>query len=107
MLRGSHVSPPQAGVTGQSRVRAPALSRLDYPYTSNRGGSIVEKPKRPRGRPRTGIGPAISMRLYPEQEAALAAWIERQPEPKPSRSEAIRTLVALGLGLTQPPDDSL
>jgi hypothetical protein len=37
------------------------------------------------------------MRLYPEQEAALAAWIEQQPEPKPSRSEAIRRLVAMGL----------
>jgi hypothetical protein len=37
------------------------------------------------------------MRLYPEMEAALAAWIERQPEPKPSRSEAIRQLVVLGL----------
>src|SRR3954447_7974537 len=97
MLRGSHVSPPLAGATGQSRVRVPVLSRLDYPYTSNRGRSIAEKPKRPRGRPRTGIGPAISMRLYPEMEAALADWIERQPDPKPSRSESIRRLVALGL----------
>jgi hypothetical protein len=37
------------------------------------------------------------MRLYPEMEAALNAWIERQPEPKPSRSEALRRLVEKGL----------
>jgi metal-responsive CopG/Arc/MetJ family transcriptional regulator len=30
-------------------------------------------------------------------EAALAAWIERQPKPKPSRSEAIRRLIKRGL----------
>jgi hypothetical protein len=30
-------------------------------------------------------------------EAALTAWIERQPEPKPSRSEAIRRLIEEGL----------
>jgi Arc/MetJ-type ribon-helix-helix transcriptional regulator len=30
----------------------------------------------------------------PEQTgAAITAWIERQPEPKPSRSEAIRRLI--------------
>jgi hypothetical protein len=37
------------------------------------------------------------MRLYPEMEAALMAWIERQPEPKPARSEAIRRLIERGL----------
>jgi hypothetical protein len=30
-------------------------------------------------------------------EAALMAWIERQPEPRPSRSEALRRLVEKGL----------
>jgi hypothetical protein len=37
------------------------------------------------------------MRLYPELEAALNAWIKRQPEPRPSRSEALRRLVEKGL----------
>ncbi|HEY7811191.1 MAG TPA: hypothetical protein VIA98_12530 [Allosphingosinicella sp.] len=37
------------------------------------------------------------MRLYPEMEAALYAWIERQSDPKPSRSEALRRLVEKGL----------
>ena len=66
-------------------------------YTTTGTGSIAENPKRPPGRPRTGIGPVISMRLYPEMEAALYAWIDRQPDPKPSRSEALRRLVEKGL----------
>jgi hypothetical protein len=37
------------------------------------------------------------MRLYPELEAKLMAWIEAQPEPRPSRSEALRRLVEKGL----------
>jgi Arc/MetJ-type ribon-helix-helix transcriptional regulator len=31
--------------------------------------------------------------MPPDLEAKLAAWIERQPEPRPSRSEAIRRLL--------------
>ena len=58
--------------------------------------------KRPRGCPRTGIGRVLSLRLYPELEAALMAWVERQPDPKPSRSEALRRLVEKGLAAEQP-----
>ena len=83
------------------RVRAgrkvPALPRLALMYPINRGGSIAEREKRPRGRPRTGIGPVLSLRLYPEQEVKLNAWIERQPDPKPSRADALRRLVEKGL----------
>ena len=38
------------------------------------------------------------VRMPPELEAAITAWIERQPDPKPSRSEAIRRLIEMGLG---------
>jgi hypothetical protein len=34
-------------------------------------------------------------------EAAITAWVERQPDPKPSRSEAIRRLIDKGLGVDQ------
>jgi hypothetical protein len=37
------------------------------------------------------------LRMPPELEAAITAWIERQSEPKPSRSEAIRCLIEKGL----------
>ncbi len=37
------------------------------------------------------------VRIPAELEAKLAAWIERQPDPKPSRSEAIRRLLERAL----------
>lgn len=52
--------------------------------------SIPDSDKK-RGRPATGIGPAIGLRLYPGLETALDAYIAAQPDPKPSRPEAIRT----------------
>jgi hypothetical protein len=50
-----------------------------------------------RGRPETGIGPSIGLRLYPDLAAELDAWIEQQPEPRPSKPEAIRQLIKRGL----------
>jgi hypothetical protein len=38
------------------------------------------------------------LRMPPELEAAIDAWIDRQPGPKPSRSEAIGRLIERGLG---------
>ena len=61
------------------------------PKTGDR--SIAEKQKRPPGRPRTGITPHTGVRIPAELNAKLDAWIERQPDPKPSRSEAIRRLL--------------
>jgi Arc/MetJ-type ribon-helix-helix transcriptional regulator len=37
------------------------------------------------------------VRLPKALEAAITAWIDRQPDPKPSRSEAIRRLIEKGL----------
>lgn len=34
------------------------------------------------------------VRLQPDQLAALDAWIERQGDPRPSRPEAIRAILA-------------
>jgi Arc/MetJ-type ribon-helix-helix transcriptional regulator len=36
-------------------------------------------------------------RMPADLEAKLDAWIERQPDPKPSRSEAIRRLLEKAL----------
>ena len=41
------------------------------------------------GRPRVDATP-ITVRVPPDQLAALDAWISAQPDPKPSRPEAIR-----------------
>ncbi len=63
------------------------------------GESIAEKQKRPPGRPRTGITPMTGVRIPAELDAKLTAWIERQPEPKPSRSEAIRRLLEMAFSV--------
>ena len=62
-----------------------------------RGGSIAGNEKRPRGRPWTGTHPIRGVRMPPDLEAAINAWIEKQPGPKLSLSEAIRRLIEKGL----------
>lgn len=41
----------------------------------------------------------IGVRLYPDIEAALDAWIAQQPDPKPSRPEAMRRILREALKL--------
>jgi hypothetical protein len=64
-----------------------------FRYQIKRIDAIAGTEKRTRGRPKTGIGPNIGLRLYPELDAALDAWIAKQPDPKPSRPEAIRRIL--------------
>ncbi|NVO16483.1 MAG: hypothetical protein HXX10_20845 [Rhodoplanes sp.] len=53
-----------------------------------------------RGRPTsTGTGTLIGVRLLPDLLAAVVSWIKRQDDA-PSRPEAIRRLVELGLAST-------
>jgi len=49
--------------------------------------------KKRRGWPETGIRPAMGLRLYPDMERQLDAWIAKQDDT-PSRPEAIRRLLA-------------
>jgi hypothetical protein len=49
-----------------------------------------------RGRPATGNAPSRTFRLTDEFMATLDAWAANQAD-NPSRSEAIRRLVELGL----------
>ena len=74
--------------------------RLIKRYMDNRGGSIAEQQKRPRGRPPTGLTPLTGVRIPADLEAKLRAWIEAQPEPKPTKSEAIRRLLESALERT-------
>ena len=50
-----------------------------------------------RGRPATGKGVQVVVRLQPDDLDALDAHIAAQPEPKPTRPEAIRRVLAKGL----------
>jgi len=45
------------------------------------------------GRPATGIGTLVGVRLQPDQLAKLDAWIAHQPAPTPSRPEAVRRIL--------------
>jgi hypothetical protein len=60
------------------------------------GKSISASAKR-RGRPvTTGTGTTIGVRMLDDRIAVLDAWIAKQ-KSKPSRPEAIRRLVEIGL----------
>jgi hypothetical protein len=54
--------------------------------------------KKKMGRPSTGIGHLVGVRLAPNLLDNLDRWIEAQPDPKPSRPEAIRVLLRERLG---------
>jgi hypothetical protein len=59
--------------------------------------SIVDNRKnRGRGRPRTGIGKPVGLRLYPDLERRVDQWASDQPD-KPGRPEAIRRLIEIAL----------
>ena len=53
-------------------------------------------PKKGRGRPATGRDPVTAIRLSKEMRAAVDTWATKQDDA-PTRSEAIRRLVELGL----------
>jgi len=54
--------------------------------------------KKKLGRPAIGKGLQFNAMLRPEMAAAIDDWIAAQPEPRPSRPEAIRRLLAEALG---------
>jgi len=65
------------------------------------GGLISRTGKQQgRGRPRTGAE-SVHLRLLPAQRSAVDEWANLQGD-KPSRPEAIRRLVELGLAGSQP-----
>jgi len=53
-------------------------------------------PKKRRGRPATGRDPVTAIRLSKALRQTVDKWAEKQDD-RPSRSEAIRRLVELGL----------
>jgi hypothetical protein len=53
--------------------------------------------KKKRGPPPTGKGEQVVVRMHQPQLGALDAWIAAQPDPLPSRPEAIRRLLSIAL----------
>jgi hypothetical protein len=62
-------------------------------FTHSTGSRLPRKGRHHRGRPSINSGPPIALRLYSDILASLDGWIEKQPEPKPKRTEAIRELL--------------
>jgi hypothetical protein len=54
--------------------------------------SSISDSRKKRGRPSTGIGKSLGLRLYPDLEEALDAFIAKQKEPI-GRPEAIRRIL--------------
>src|SRR6476620_2726103 len=54
-------------------------------------------PRKRRGPPPTGKGEPVVVRMQPPMLAGLDEWIAKQKQPCPTRPEAIRRLVELGL----------
>jgi hypothetical protein len=59
-------------------------------------GARIFVNKKARGRPRTGVGTLIGQRWHHELLLGIDEWRGKQPD-LPSRAEAIRRLVELGL----------
>jgi Arc/MetJ-type ribon-helix-helix transcriptional regulator len=57
-------------------------------------------PRKKRGPPATGIGEPVVVRMHPPMLESLDKWIAMQQQPFPSRPEAVRRLVELGLSGT-------
>jgi hypothetical protein len=53
--------------------------------------------RKKRGRPATGIGTLIGIRWHEPTLTEIEEWRRRQPD-LPSRADAIRRLVEMGLG---------
>jgi hypothetical protein len=60
----------------------------------SRQDKVLEKK---RGRPSIGKGLQFNSSFRPELAEKIDAWISSQPDPKPSRPEAIRRLVEKAL----------
>ena len=70
-------------------------------------GMSISKTKNRGGRPRTDATP-IMVRVMPPDVSALDAYIAAQPDPQPSRPEAIRLALRdwlTGLGYLPVRDD--
>ena len=56
-------------------------------------GKSISVLQKKRGRPPTGVDPLLNFRSPPDLTGRIDAWAAEQPDPKPSRSEAIRRLL--------------
>ena len=78
---------------GQSRPGVRALGRLVF-YASINSVAMTETLKKRLGRPATGKGTQVVVRLQPPMLALVDEWVKAQAKPI-TRAEAIRQMLAL------------
>lgn len=81
----------------------PSLAELRQRYSRRTAKPVAPAQiagPRKQGRPITGVGVMTGIRFRPDDLAMLDAWIAEQPEPRPTRPQAIRRLVMGVLGLS-------
>jgi hypothetical protein len=78
---------------GRKLVTSPRLAFMVLHFMAKSNKVL---PKKARGRPATGRDPVTAIRLSAEMRETVDRWADRQSE-KPTRSEAIRRLVEIGL----------
>src|SRR5258708_285620 len=59
-------------------------------------------PQKKRGPPATGKGEPVVVRMHSPMLTDLDAWIAKQKQPFPTRPEAVRRLVEIGLKIKTP-----
>jgi len=95
MIVFSHdlLTPSAVAVRAEGQVAA--FLRLDL-YATRKAMQSSRDTKKSMGRPATGQGTPVMVRIQPDQLAGLDGWISGQPAPV-SRPEAIRRLIEIGL----------
>jgi hypothetical protein len=63
---------------------------------------MAQTPQEKRGPPATGIGEQVVVRLQPAQMEMLDAWRTAQGETCPTRAEALRQLMKIGVEASLP-----
>lgn len=81
-------------------VEVGASPRLAFLITEMMSSARVSDNKKKTGRPPTGVGQLIGVRLQPVQLAAIDEWASAQ-EDAPTRPEAIRRLTMKALHLPE------
>ena len=87
----SHSSSPYGSRSVRAGTKVAALLGRFLWHTFNHGVNYWLQKK--RGRPATGETPRVGVRLPKATRGALEAFITGQPEPRPSKSEAIRQIL--------------
>jgi len=90
-LRGSGIRAGAEVLHASSRLAFMVLH-----FMAKKSNKVV--PKKRRGRPATGRDPVTAIRLSKELRETVDRWAASQDD-EPSRSEAIRRLVLIALGL--------